>query len=94
MYSKVVDPKYCDITYGVEGDEQRTAFENSTLQSTDDEQVDYSIATYVKIPDSIAAGGEKVIGQWLQNFLGGMSYISGSIVTFEVQIGPGENYGN
>lgn len=72
------------ITTDVSGGEQEDTFMNATLQGTRDGKFDFSIATYIEIPDEVAARGEEAIATHIDNVLGDRL---GDGVEFDVQVG-------
>lgn len=75
-----------EIETGVCGNDQEGSFMNATLQSHG--ELEFSIATYVSVPDEITSEGE--LQSYLTLLLGGLLYRADgkSPVSFEVQLGP------
>ena len=73
------------ITQGIDEGDQETSFMNATLQGWG--EVAFSIATTVKVPNSMKDDPEKV-AQWIESAL---NPFDSGVVDFEVQIGKARN---
>ncbi len=77
--------KTVNISLGVSEEEQEGSFQNATLQGAGD-SLAFSIATRLKVPESVAAEGETAVAQYLQDALTLASRVVEGL-EFEVQIG-------
>ena len=75
------------IQKGICGDDQLDNFTNSTLQSGGSKRVEFSIATFLEIPEEFESASEDDLAQYIEGLLEEVERrFSG--LSFEVQIGP------
>lgn len=76
------------ITRGIPEGEQTSSFQNATLQGAGG-GIAFSIASHVKVPDSIVARGESAVADYLNDLLS-RAAASADGLLFEVQVGAAD----
>ena len=80
------------IRKGVCGDDQMSGFQNATLQSGGGNKVEFSIATFIKLPDSLRDADEVAVSAYLQSvFMLIEKNFKEASLAFEIEIGPADD---
>ncbi len=69
------------VRTGIDEGMQECSFQNATLQGSG--KVAYSIATWVKVPPDVVAGGQDAVAAYLRGLLTGAP----AEATFDIEVG-------